>query len=74
LRPLAPHASSGIHWEFLSGDPDFILKKGIRIWKRFRVNQAPLQQIVESRCGAVAVGSSQLLPPLSVGGATIKVP
>jgi hypothetical protein len=33
-----------------------------------------LEPIVESRCGAVAVGSSQLLPPLSVGGAAIKVP
>jgi hypothetical protein len=34
----------------------------------------PFQPVVESRCGAVAVGSSQLLPPLSVGGAAIEVP
>ncbi len=29
---------------------------------------------VESRCGAVAVGASQLLPPLSSGGAAIDGP
>jgi hypothetical protein len=29
---------------------------------------------VESRCGAVAVGSSDLLPPLSSGGAPIPAP
>ena len=38
------------------------------------VARSILEFLVESRCGAVAVGSSQLLPPLSVGGAAIKVP
>jgi hypothetical protein len=29
---------------------------------------------VESRCGAVIVGASYLLPPLSSGGAQVPVP
>ena len=31
-------------------------------------------QAVESRCGAVAVGSVCLLPPLSSGGARVTLP
>jgi hypothetical protein len=32
------------------------------------------ENLVESRCGAVAVGSAYLFPPLSPGGASLAEP
>ena len=37
-------------------------------------NAAPLLSLVESRCGAVALGRTYLLPPLSSGGALVVQP
>jgi hypothetical protein len=37
-------------------------------------NSASRQLPVESRCGAVAVGRTYLLPPLSFGGASLVRP
>ena len=47
---------------------------------RFGANNGPrclpseVQRWVESRCGAVAVGCTYLLPPLSIGGALVVQP
>ena len=41
---------------------------------RFPANYLPASIPVESRCGAVTVGSSQRLPPLSSGGASVDGP
>ena len=41
---------------------------------RHRVEHPGRQFVVESRCGAVAVGRTYLLPPLSSGGASLVRP
>src|ERR1039458_2878108 len=38
---------------------------------RPRGYERPLPKLVESRCGAVALGKTYLLPPLSFGGASM---
>ena len=45
-------------------------------WGRSRSRRRPtrLRSLVESRCGAVALGRTHLLPPLSSGGALVVQP
>src|SRR5437867_10579355 len=38
------------------------------------VSRAKMTRLVESRCGAVALGRTYLLPPLSSGGALVVPP
>src|ERR1700757_2797669 len=47
---------------------------GIHNWTGRPISVVPAKAGVESRCGAVAVGRTYLLPPLSFGGASLVRP
>ena len=59
------------HYSDMSG-----LAGDARSWEQNRLGgyECRLPKLVESRCGAVALGRTYLLPPLSFGGASMVPP
>jgi hypothetical protein len=68
---------SGLNAEYVTVDVRAIMTQAAQ-WNSDRalaeVSQCVVAYLVESRCGAVAVGSSRLLPHLSDSGASIDEP
>jgi hypothetical protein len=71
--------SAGVNLHFFAGE-DAVFEKAARrlgfhpAARMTAVHRRDRQYPVESRCGAVAVGSVCLLPPLSSGGARVTSP